>query len=44
MCLDINYTKLQQYSVSQRGKASFIRNGEKKFWKFDGSIDMLVCY
>ena len=34
MCLDINNTKAKQYSVSQRGKVNFIKNGEKKFWEF----------
>ena len=40
MCLDINYTKVPQYSVSQ----SFITNGEKKFREFCWSIEMLIWY
>ena len=44
MCLDINFAKVQQYSVSQREKASFIRNREKKFSEFCWSIEILIWY
>ena len=42
MCLDINYTKVQQYSVSQREKASFISNEiPGDLWKYR-DIDLVL--
>ena len=42
MWLDINYTKVQQYSVSQREKASFIRNEiPGDLWKYR-DIDLVL--
>ena len=42
MCLGINYTKVQQYSVSQREKASFIGNEiPGDLWKYR-DIDLVL--
>ena len=42
MCLDINYTKVQQYSVSQREKTSFISNEiPGDLWKYR-DIDLVL--